>query len=617
MRGIPTDPRTNFKLNGSLSAVNFIDPPLEDKARVEALKGVSALYYGFATPSGIINMVIRGPPGAPQLGASVSANNYGQLQATADGGATSGIVGYRLTVAGGTIDSGIERTRGDRGLQAAVVSIQPSDSIKFDLDLEHITKNVTEPTILQGPIIRSLLLTQLPRLPDPRLNPGSIGFVNRASETNLLARMRWTFASRWTLTAEGGFSNARRDRRFSTLSQFNSVTGSGILTVQAANGQLYRNSDFRADVAGKVDTGAFRHELVLGLSSQRSRQYFAPPLLAAGFLNPGGCIELGLGSRCVQSAFDPAVLRDVNFNGNVPYDPTRDTKNADTGLYLFDRMSFGGALRERFQLIVGARQSYYRQFIAVRRNQWNRNFSAHPVTVSAAVVYRLVSGASLYASYIEGIESVPPAPNLTVNQGQALPPGESRQKEVGAKIKPTRTLLLNIAYFDIDRRLTYVNSSNRFVNDGIGHYRGVEAGLNGDITPELSIIGSAILLDAREEVPGDPVINGKRVENSAHWQWSVFAQYRFARRLEGAGLSTGLSFTGKRSINPENSLFVPSYTTLDIGGFYGMKIAGVPVTMHVNAVNLLSKRYVASTGSNLLAMGIPMSVRLTLAAKLF
>ncbi len=590
MRGIPVDARTNFKLNGALSVVNFIEQPLEDKARVEVLKGVSALYYGFSTPSGIINLVSRGPPKAAELSASIAANNYGQAQTSADGGATSGIVGFRLIFAGGTVNSGIRQARGNRGLEAAVVSVQPSDSIRFDLDFEHITKNVTEPTIFQGPTDRSGLLTQLPRLPDPRSNAGSSSFMNRASETNLLARMRWTFAPRWMLTADGGFSNARRDRRFSILARFNPISGVGILTVQAANGQLYRNSSFRADVTGSLDTGPFEHDLVFGVASQRSRQYFAPSPIVAGRVNAAGCVALGLGPQCLQSAFDPVVLRDVKFDGSAPYDPTRDSKSVDTGLYLVDRVGFGGASRNRFQLILGARQSYYSQFVAYGARQWRRDFTTHPVTLSAAAIYRPISAASIYASYIEGIEGEPPAPNLTVNSGQILPPGRSRQREVGTKIKPTKGLLLNIAYFDIDRRLTYVNSSNRFVNDGAGHYRGVEAGLDGDITPNLSFIGSAMLLSAREHVPGDPVIDGKQVEDSAHWQWSAFAEYKIRRLPAGAGLNAGLSFTGKRPINPENSLFIPGYTTLDVGAFYGIRIGGIPVTAHVNASNLLSRR---------------------------
>jgi iron complex outermembrane receptor protein len=616
MRGIPIDARTNFKLNGSLSVVSFIEMPLEDKARVEVLKGVSALHYGFATPSGIVNLVTRGPPETSELNASISGNNYGQLQASADGGATWGLVGFRLTFAGGAVDSGIRRANGNRGLEAAVVSIRPSDSIKFDIDLEHITKNVTEPTIFQGPTDRPGLLTQLPRLPDPRLNPGSSSFMNRASEMNMLARMRWTFAPRWILTANGGFSNARRDRRLSMLARFNPTTGVGILTVQAANGQLYRNSSFRADVTGSLDTGPFEHDLVLGVATQRSRQYFAPAPIVAGRANAAGCVALGLGPQCLQSAFDPVVLRDVNFDGNVPYDPTRDTKNVETGLYLFDRLSFRGAARERFQLIAGIRKSFYSQFVAIDQGKWSRDFTSQPTTFSAAAIYGPMPGVSIYASYVEGIESEPPAPNLTVNQGQTLPPGKSSQREFGVKINPVSRLLLNVAYFDIDRRLTYVNSVGRFVNDGFGHYHGVEVGLEGDFSQSLSVIGSAMLLDAREDVPGDPIIDGKRVENSAHWQWSAFAEHKFSRWLAGAGVNAGLSFTGKRSINPENSLFVPGYTTLDVGTFYRMKIGGIPVTAYLNAANLLSKRYVASTGSNLIAMGIPMSLRLRFTAKL-
>jgi iron complex outermembrane recepter protein len=614
IRGIPVDGRTNVKLNGSLSLVNFIDLPLETKSRIEVLKGVSALYYGFATPSGIINMVTRGPPLAPELSLSISANQYGQMQPLVEAGTTLGIIGFRGTVAADSVNSGIRHTEGDRQLQSAVISVEPSKTIRLDLNFEHIVKNVTEPTILQGPQKRSLLLSELPRLPDPHDNPGSRGFVNRAHEVNLLARLRWIVTQRWTLTAEGGFSNAKRDRRFSILREFDPHTGFGTLTAQAANDQLYRNSIIRADITGQFETGPISHDLVFGASKQGSHQYFPTPRLVADPTNPDGCIALGLGPSCVQSAFNPIVLRDVNFDGEVPYNPARDTKNVDTGLYAFDRLGVGGPSHDSLQLILGLRKSYYREFIAHARDVWGRTFAADPSTVSAAAVYRPTLNASLYASYIEGLESEPPAPNLTVNQGEILPPARSKQKEFGAKATLKRLLLFNIAYFDIDRRLTYVNSFNRFVNDGVGHYRGLEAGLEGNATRDLSIIASAILLDARESVPGDPIINGKRVEDSARWQWSLYGAYKLAKVLPGFALNGGIFFTGRRPINPENSLFVPGYTTVDVGGAYGMHLAKVPVIARINVSNIFSKRYVSATGSNVLAMGIPMTIRISLTA---
>jgi iron complex outermembrane recepter protein len=612
IRGIPVDGRTNYRLNGALPIVNFIALPLEDKARIEVLKGVSALYYGFATPSGIVNVITRRPPARPELNASVSSNNYGQLQGSLDGGATLGIVGLRGTLAAGSVVSGIEETRGHRSLEAGGLSLLPSERLRLDVDAENIDRDVTEPTIMQGPQNRALLLTRLPRLPDPRTNLGSVGFMYRAHELNVLGRVRWSAAPGWTVTADAGESNASRDRRFSTLSLLDPVTGAGTLIVQAADGQLYRNSTAQADISGSFQTGPFHHDLVIGASALRSRQYSAPALNVADLTHSQGCLELGLNDHCSQNAFDPIQLRDVSFSGAAPYNPSRDSKNVDDGLYAFDRVSFGGRESQRFSVIVGMRQSFYRQSLALDRNHWQRTFAADPLTISAALTYRPIAIANLYASYIEGIESVPPAPNMTVNQGEVLPPGRSKQIEVGAKIKPLENVLATVAYFDVDRTLTYVNSLDRFVNDGIGHFRGVEAALEGTVTPDLSVIASAVVLGTRENVPGDPVINGKRVENSAHLQWSIFAEYSLRRWVDGLSVNAGAYFTGSRPLNPENSLLVPDYTTFDLGASQDISIAGLPITARVIAVNIFSKRYVASTGSNTLAMGMPAAVRFEL-----
>jgi iron complex outermembrane receptor protein len=53
IRGIPVENRTNYRLNGSLPIMNFSQVAMENKERVEVLKGASALYYGFTTPAGV------------------------------------------------------------------------------------------------------------------------------------------------------------------------------------------------------------------------------------------------------------------------------------------------------------------------------------------------------------------------------------------------------------------------------------------------------------------------------------------------------------------------------------------------------------------------------------
>ena len=244
-------------------------------------------------------------------------------------------------------------------------------------------------------------------------------------------------------------------------------------------------------------------------------------------------MELGLNNHCQQNAFAPICPNDVDFSGAAPYNPSRDSKNVDDGIFAFDRISLNGPQSQRLSLILGIRQSFYRQSVATSRDHWGQIFEANPFTVSTAIIYRPIAQVSLYASYVEGIESVPPAPNMTANQGEVLPPGRSKQIEMGAKLKPQAALLATVAYFDVDQQLTYVNSVDRFVNDGRGHFRGVEASLQGPITNGLSAIASVIVLNAREAVPGDPVIDGKRVENSAHLQWSVFLDYSLRRWVRG------------------------------------------------------------------------------------
>jgi len=88
IRGIIVENRGNFRLNGTLPIINLIDLPLENKSRVEALKGASALYYGFTTRAGIINLTSKRPTSEPYVGAKIAGNNRGQLVGSIDAGNT-------------------------------------------------------------------------------------------------------------------------------------------------------------------------------------------------------------------------------------------------------------------------------------------------------------------------------------------------------------------------------------------------------------------------------------------------------------------------------------------------------------------------------------------------
>lgn len=620
IRGIPVENRGNYRLNGSLPIVNLIDLPLENKVRVEALKGASALYYGFTTPSGIINLTTKRPTLDPVFAVSVNGNDHGQVQGHIDAGGTWGILGVRGNVVYGTVDSGIDNTWGRRSFQSGAFQLTPSDNLRINLDVEHISKEVTEPTVIQGPTAAASLLTVLPQLPKASSNPGSKGFMNKADATNVLGRVAWKFTPAWEIVAEGGISYLERDRRFSTLGNFNPVTGLGTLTMNAADGQLYRNKNGRIELAGTFATGPIIHELLIGASKNIRRQYSPSTVARVGTgstATRANCVLLGLTTTCLQSAYDPIDLADVRFDGTTAYNATRDTSIKDTGFYAFDRMRFGGVNDDMFSVLLGIRKSDYKETQETVAGPSIETFSDKPLALSGGFVFKPKEWISAYATYIEGLESTPGAPLTANNAGEILPASNSTQYEGGIKIEPKKGLLFTAAYFDITRELTYVNDANFFVKDGEATYRGLEFSLTGEITPELSLYGSALFLRAKQGETANAALIGNRIENTAKTQWSLSGEYRLTQLVEGLAINAGAYYTGARAINPQNSLFVPGYTVFDLGGSYAFEIGGVGMTARVNAQNLTGKKYFASTSSNYLAFGAPSVIKFSLTANIF
>lgn len=622
IRGIPVENRGNYRLNGSLPIVNLIDLPLENKVRIEALKGASALYYGFTTPSGIVNLTTKRPTPDPVLSAALNANEHGQVQGHVDAGATFGNFGVRGNLVHGSVDSGIDRTSGDRSFASLAFQYDATDSVRMNLDAEYIEKEVTEPTVLQGPTAAASLLTVQPKLPRASNNPGSEGFLNRAEETNVLGRVAWKINQAWSLTAEGGISYAERDRRFSTLRNFNSETGLGVLTMSAADDQLYRNKNARLELAGAFATGPLTHELLVGSSINIRRQYSSPAVASVGTgsaTTRANCVRLGLTDTCLQSAYDPIPLADIRFSGDAAYDPSRDTAIEDTGVYAFDRMQFGGENGNMFSVLAGVRKSFYEETQegpdANTKDEFE-TFSDEPVSLSGGLVYKPVEWASFYATYIEGLESTPGAPQTAVNAGEVLPASESTQYEGGIKLEPIKGLLFTAAYFDIERQLTYTNAANVFVKDGEATYQGFETSLTGEITPNLSVYASALALEAEQGKTSDPTLIGNRIENTSRTQWSVSGEYRLTEIADGLAINAGVFHTGDRAINPQNSLLLPGYTLYDIGGSYSFELGGVRMTARLNAQNVTNERYFVSTAGNFIAYGAPAVVKLSITASL-
>ena len=157
----------------------------------------------------------------------------------------------------------------------------------------------------------------------------------------------------------------------------------------------------------------------------------------------------------------------------------------DTGVYAVDSVRLG----EHWQVLGGAR------YVSYRSKEAGEDYDVTTVTPSLAAIYRPTAHASLYASYIEGLESAGLAPDGVTNAGETMDPARSRQMELGGRAEILGALA-SLSLFQIDRGLAYTNAANTYVLDGRARHKGVEASLSGRLTREIDIALSGQYLDA-------------------------------------------------------------------------------------------------------------------------
>jgi iron complex outermembrane receptor protein len=583
IRGILIENRTSYRLNGSLPIINLVDLPLENKDRVEVLKGVGALYYGFAPPSGIVNLVTKRPDrNVTQFTSSVT--NYGALNGAVDfSRRISDRFGVRFNGSAGIVETGVKRFDGDRYVAAVAADWQASDAIKFRFDAEHVAKDVTEPSALQ---LLPAAFGFVPAIPDPRTNFGGRNLRYDAWATNVLGRVDWRISSAWALTVEGGQALTVRNRDFSQLENYGSASGNGTLRVFRTRDQRFRNRNVRAELAGVVETGPLKHNLIVGASSNWRWQN-------------------GRNSTAVtvpQNFLDP---RDVD----VP-EPTVFTVTpldiTDKGIYAVDRIQFA-----MVELLAGLRYSDYKSVTRLPSGTVNR-FAIDKMTPSVSAIVKPGKDLSIYASYLEGLEEGGTAPINSAVPGDVLPPAVSKQYEAGIKGAALTGVIFQLAAFQIDRPSAFTDpADNRFKLAGRARYRGIEGSVTGEVTRELSIYLSGQYLDAKTRSAVNARLIGKRPENTPKWTASLYTEYR-PKAISGFAVGGGMFYVGDRAVNNFNDAFVDGYTTFSASARYKFEQIGKDgLTLQLNADNLTGKRYWSTASNGLLAVGLPTQVKLT------
>ena len=590
IRGLAVENRTNYRLNGSLPVMNFSQVPMEDKERVEVLKGATALYYGFTSPAGVINFVTKRAGATPVSTVGMMVDQNGSAVATVDVARRFGEqqqVGVRVNAAGGTLGSYMDDVgNGNRKFVSAALDWRVNSRLLLKADLEYDSRRVTEQAGIALPTAVNGVIT-LPRAVDPKRLIGPDWAKFDAQSKNILLRADYALSEDWALTVETGHAETARDRSLAIFRLTNAAalaTGAGRITGNLQH-SVVDSSMLRAELAGTVTTGPVQHELTFGAVRTDKGQ---DPIYQATYTIPS------------QNLYDPAPITSYTV-GAYPVAPTTAALDSrDTGIYAIDRLTFS----PQWQAVAGVRSVKYNS------DQGASHYDVSKTTPMAALIYKLTGDLSFYASGSQGLEEGETAPTGSANVGERMGPGISRQKELGARWRMPGSggTLLQAAVFDITRPGYYTNSANIFTADGEQRYRGLELSAQGKLTRQLSWQSSAQFLDPEFRDIG-AAYDGKLPENASKETGSAFLSYALDA-VPGLSFNGGAYYTGRRPVNDLNQAFLGGVTLFSAGGRYVTTLMGKRTTWQANIDNAAGKQYWAGAGTRL-ASGAPRLIKLS------
>lgn len=589
IRGIKLNLFSNYRLDGGLPVAGVITNPTENKQRVETLKGANALMYGIASPAGIINFVTKraGPQDVTTLG--MAGNHFGQFGMNADIGRRFGEdrqFGVRINASATHLENGVRGTSGQGYFGSLGLDWRVSPKLTLDGDIEYYNREVGEQAgIGLQPAVKGVV--PITRVPNPRQLLSGPWDVYTPRTFNSQARAIYRFDDQWRVLLQGGVSEAHRSRQTVRIRDYNPITGAnGRVDVQPVTND-YRNTFYRGELIGHLDTGPLPHELTLGASSSKR------------YSHTYDVQNISLAQR--QNIFDPIDLPAPVYTKPGVSNPAQSS--TDRGLYAYDTVG----ITTRLKLLLGLRRV---QDTEVTGSTQSRSYVT---STGYGALYDVLPTTTVFASYMEGLEAGGTAPSNAINANQTLSPAISQQREVGVRDTYFPGLSLNASYFEITRANALINpATNVYGYNGDLSYKGVEATARYELNRQWLLTGALLKLRARQIAPGQS-FNGKTPENTPSLNTSLGVAYRMPS-VPGLTLKAGVKYISERPVNPDNQGYIPSTAVYDAGLSYVTRFSGHRTTLALNIDNLFNKRYWNSVQSG--TYGIGMDRRVSFSAKI-
>jgi len=530
--------------------------PLYNVRQVEVLKGPASFLYGGSPLAGAVQLVRRQPQPKTFADVTLGYGRYGTYEASLDANAATadGKVAFRLNATTQGTDGYRDLPDGSIGAVNPTLSWRPDDRTRLSFDLEYVKSDWPPDTGIPFVGLEDPLLAPVPR--------------TTSYQSPLDASTQDVYRFRFDFERVVGRGLTLRNRIYYTELDWKS---DGTLIVGVFPGQDGRLQVARSlvqlddrqrllgnqlELAAAFDTGAVRHDLLVGLEIQSLKDRFTQDV---ALLAPLDLLEP------VDPGVPPIPL--------PPLGQVGDSRTLVVAPYVIDRLRFS----PKVQAFVGARLDSldYEDPPTETDRDYNR------VNPLLGLVYSPTAAFGLHASW--GTASAPPSTQVVGPRD----PEESRQAEVGAKLSFLGGKgFAAVSVYDLRRdNIAIPDSSSITRQSGDQRSKGVEVDLNVQPFRGWGVMGSYAFTDATltsfsEIVPLQPpdfVVVDRSGNVAPFAPRHLFGLWVSKQFGSGLGLAMGLRHVSEQFTAEDNRATIDPYTTLDAAVSYERKSWGLRV----------------------------------------
>jgi len=622
IRGFPIDLATGLQMNG-LTIAGEQDVPLENKQRVEIIKGIASIESGIASSGGVINYATKEPYRGlhPSIDLAIDhrGSSYGSTQFLLPG--FRGNSGLLITAAAEDLHTYVEHADGWRGMGAADGrwNFGATTQLTTDFEYQHkVQRSEAGYQLLGGTTVPS------PVYPSVMLGYQPWSKPNTFDTFNAGAHLQHNFAPNWTARIGASYSHSLIDDNViypygpALDSAGNSLCpdspwyffcpdGSYEIYDYRSPGELRVDSNGEALLIGHFTTGKISHDVVGGGSLFHR--------------------SVDLSSSIV---YTPIGAENI-FQPNIPAAPEDPYQQAGPSTLADFNHQTSAILQERAHLPGNIALQAGGRFVRV--SDFNYTSARSLWLPQYAATWTPFSSLTLYSNYGTLLSLGPQAPWWVDNSALFLTPFMARQSEIGAKYE--RGILLTADYFRMRQPFFYprvIQSADTFCTSNLlyggdvapgdlcfesaGHetHDGFEFNAQGKAAGWMQLSASATTIRAISTNTGTPAYDNQQVINVPKFHSALFADI-LVPHARGLHLMPGWSYTTRKQATRDDTVSVAGYNLFNLGARYTPGGESGHLIFHLYADNILNKRYWKDTGASygdtFIHQGAPTTVRLS------